>query len=319
MNRSPGAGAAQVTVLGSLNVDQIATVERLPRPGETVSATALIRRFGGKGANQAIAAARQGARTELIGCVGDDAEGKAYLSYLALEGIRTSGVATVPAQHTGAALIGVSAAAENSIIVAPGANGSVTGTHVRKQRELISAAAVLLLQWEVPLAALLPGAAIANSAGVQVLFNPSPLRPHFPWRKVKIDILILNEGEAKELFGTCLAKRARSFWVGQLETHGVDRVVITRGARSTWAISREGLFEVPTMPVKPVDTVGAGDAFAGVMAARVAEGADFATAVAAGNCAGALATLRPGAQEAIPSRSATDRALRRLVQCNRDL
>jgi ribokinase len=164
-----------------------------------------------------------------------------------------------------------------------------------------------------------PAAALATAIGDSQwswrpgIFNPSPLQRGFPWKQVRIEVLIVNEGEAQELFGSSLELYAPEFWSEQLREHGTEWLVITRGARPTWCIAQSRSFETATLPVEPVDTVGAGDAFAGALAARLAQGEDLESAVAAANAAGALATLKQGAQEAISTRAETDAALGRLV------
>lgn len=302
----------KIVVVGSLNLDYIAAVKRLPGPGETVAASSLIRRFGGKGANQAIAAARQGARVSMVGCVGADDQGHAYRQHLRDEGIDTGGLSTSSQALTGTALIAVDQAAENLIVVAPGANGSLTPTAVRAQRSRIAAADVILLQFEVPMPALLEAIRLANRAGVRVVLNPSPLRDGFAWGQFEVDSLIVNSSEAFAIFGIPPGRVSAQLrgWQKALARKRISQLLITRGSRPTLCLTANRFFEVPTLPVKPVDTVGAGDAFAGALATRLAEGADLASAARYANCTGALATLKPGAQEAIPSRIAVERVLR---------
>jgi len=302
---------AHVVVVGSLNIDYIASVEHLPVPGQTITAGRLVRRFGGKGANQAVAAARQGARVSLIGSIGDDENGKSYLKRLRQEGIDAGGVVTKARSLTGTALIAVERSAENVIIVAPEANGRLTAVDVRAQAGRISRADVLLLQWEVPSVAVVEAVRIANRVGVPVVMNPSPHRAGFPWRVCKVEVLIINEGEGQALFGLN-ATTGKKTWNDLLLARRIDHLLMTRGAKPTVCLSAGRRFEAPTLSVKPLDTVGAGDAFAGAFAVRRAEGAELSMAVASANCAAALATLQPGAQESIPSRAATDRARRRL-------
>ncbi len=288
----------RLAVVGSLNVDLIATVERLPRAGETIAASGLVRRFGGKGANQALAAARQGAQVSMIGCVGDDADGRAYREHFERQGIECTGLSVAKRELTGTALIAVDATAENLIVVAPGANGCLRAADVRRQREKIARAGALLVQLEVPLPAVLEAMRIANRAGVPVVFNPSPWRADFPWGGPRIDVVIVNEGEATAL---------RKLRVAQIGT-----LVITRGALPTRCLSPDGEFEVPALRVKPVDTVGAGDAFAGTLTTALAHGRTPREAIARANCAGALTTLQPGAQEALPNSRTVDQAVRKL-------
>lgn len=296
---------ASVAVLGSLNVDLVASVHRLPKAGETVGASGLRKLFGGKGANQAIAAARAGARVSFIGCVGDDADGLAYRSRLEKENIDVGGIALARGALTGTALIGVDAGAENLIIVAPAANGRVTERHVRVNRKRITGAGALLMQWEVPTAAIVEAASMANRAGVPVLLNPSPFSESFPWGEMGLDYVIVNEGEARQLFrlGPKTLQSRPAPWLRVMREKRIGALVLTRGVDSTLYLSASGQqAEVPTMTVKPVDTVGAGDAFAGAFTAFLARGAPIEQALLAGNCCGALATLQPGAQESVPSR-----------------
>jgi ribokinase len=301
----------QVVVLGSLNIDYIARVERLPKAGQTVVASRLVRRFGGKGANQAVAAARQGAQVAFIGCVGYDESAKQYVRRLRDEGIDPGGIVAKAGSLTGTALIAVEDSAENIIVVAPEANARLSPSAVRAQAGRIQRADALLVQWEVTLGAVIEATRLANRAGVPVLMNPSPARPGFPWRDCKVDVLMLNEGEAEALFDLNSGTSDKT-WSAVLKTRRLEHAIITRGMKPTICISNSSRFEVPTLDVTPVDTVGAGDAFAGCFAARWAEGADLRAAVAYANCAGALATLKSGAQESIPSRAATECAYQQL-------
>src|SRR5437870_4340835 len=195
----------KIAVVGSLNIDLIASVERLPVAGQTVAATSFSRRFGGKGANQAVAAARQGAAVSLIGCVGDDAEGRAYRQRLRAEGLVTTGISTTSQALTGTALIAVDRKGENIIVVASGANGQLTPAMVRTQERRIAPVHFLLLQFEVSMGTVVEAIRIANRAGVPVVLNPSPLRDGFPWGKCRLDTVIVNAGEAQAIFGLSLA------------------------------------------------------------------------------------------------------------------
>jgi len=307
----------KVAVVGSLNVDYIAAVARLPVSGETVAATALIRRFGGKGANQAIAAARQGARVSMIGCLGSDDAGRAYRERLRIEGINAHGVSTTSKALTGTALIAVDSQAENMIIVAAGANGQLKPEAIRRERERIAGAKILLLQQEVPMKAVIEAVHIANRAAVPVIFNPSPLAAGFPWGDCPVDTIIVNAGEAQSIFGLRVENISKSLprWRRGLARHRIGRLIITRGTKSTVYLDSTEYREILTLRVKPKDTVGAGDAFAGALATRRAEGMEILAAIQHANCAGALTTLLPGAQEAIPDRRATEKAIRHLRAC----
>jgi ribokinase len=308
--------AGHVIVVGSLNVDYIASVTRLPKPGQTVAGSQLIRRFGGKGANQAMAAARQGVKVSMVGCVGADDDGRAYLQRLRAAGIDSRGVSTTTRALTGAALIAVDAHAENMIIVAPGANGELKPASLPS----VTNADILLLQQEIPMACVIEAVRKANRASVPVVFNPSPLVNGFPWGKLILDTLIVNEGEAQSIFKLNADKMATSLsrWRRMLVKYNIIRLIVTRGAGATFILDQSRFLEVATLLVKPIDTVGAGDAFAGVFAASRALGMDMATAIQRANCAGALTTLASGAQEAIPTRAATNSALRRLMRQRRE-
>lgn len=296
---------SHVVVVGSLNVDLIAQVERLPAAGETVPASGLLRRFGGKGANQAVAAARQGAAVTMIGCLGDDADGAAYRKHLVREGINIRAIGKIPRTPTGTALISVDRQGQNNIVVVAGANARLTAASVRAQAAIIRRAGALLAQLEVPLPAVLEAMRIANVAGVPVVFNPSPLRSDFPWGRVALHTVIANELEAQQIFGLPVGDliRTATAWRRKLAERRITQLLVTRGAQSTLCLTAEKCFAVPTMRVRPVDTVGAGDAFAGTFTARLAEGIAIEEAVAFANYAGALTTLKPGAQEAMPTYS----------------
>jgi ribokinase len=304
----------KVVVVGSLNIDYIAAVEHLPAAGETVAATGLVQRYGGKGANQAVAAARQGARVGMIGCVGADDAGRAYCQRLRAEGINVTGVTATTRALTGTALIAVDKAAENSIIVAAGANGALKPAAIRAQRRRIAFADILLVQLEVPMATVIEAVQVANRDQVPVVLNPSPLRDGFPWGTCILDTLIVNAGEAQAIFGLRpdYLPAGLTTWQRALAQRRIERLIITQGARPTVCIGAAGYLKVPTLAVRPVDTVGAGDAFAGAFAARRAGSADLVSAIRHANCAGALATLKPGAQESIPDKALTEKAVRRL-------
>jgi len=292
-----------VTVVGSLNVDYIAKVGRLPTPGETVAAQELDIVFGGKGANQAVAAARQGADVSLVGTVGQDEMGKAYLAHLEREGIEIGRILETPVAATGAAFISVDDEGENMIVVAAGANGLTVPENVRAVATGIASSGLLLAQFEVPLTAVVEAIKIANEAGVPTVVNPSPIRQTFPWQEVKVDFLIVNEGEAEELFGFApRGRRDADLVADTIEGMGFGTLIVTRGSESTLVFAPKDALAVPTLPVLPIDTVGAGDAFAGCFAARIAGGESLEEAVRAANCAGALATLGSGAQEPLPDR-----------------
>lgn len=285
----------KISVLGSLNVDYFTKVRQLPKPGETVPASALEIRFGGKGANQALAASRQGAVVSMLGRLGKDEMGDAYLARLTDEGIGNAAVEQVDIA-TGSAFISVEEKGENTIVVAAGANGMVNAPYVDSQRQRITKSDVLLLQMETPLDAVKRAIEIAIEADVVIVLNPSPFMPEFPWSKLPVDYLIVNEHEASQIDEA----------LGPDQQLLAKTLIITRGAEPTLVYSEEGDLEIPSIEVEPVDTVGAGDAFAGTFAARIARGESLENAVKHANVAGALTTLKLGAQEAIPSADDVD-------------
>ncbi|HRQ89484.1 MAG TPA: ribokinase [Bacteroidia bacterium] len=304
---SPQAADGRVVVVGSLNLDYVTQVEALPLPGEIVPATRLCRFRGGKGANQAIAAARQGSAVSLVGAVGIDEAGIAYLRTLEAEGIDISFIRTAPGE-TGSAFITVDREGENTIVIAPGANGELRRTDVARASAIIEAADILLGQFEIPSAPLVEAAHLANQFGVPVVINPSPFHPTFPWEEIRTDFLIVNETEVVEWLGAFLSPSAIREIAGRLAEMRAGHIIVTRGSEPTWVVSRTGEhWEVPVLPVLPIDTVGAGDAFAGCFAARIARGESMLSAVRAANCAGALTTLGAGAQGPIPDRDQVDR------------
>jgi ribokinase len=296
------ASKAVMAVIGSLNVDLIAGVGHLPAPGQTVAAATLDKRLGGKGANQAVAAARQGARVTLIGCVGDDPDGRSYLDHLRREGVSVHGVKTSRNTNTGTALIAVDAIGENQIIVYPGANGSLTAGLVRQQRARIAVAAALLLQAETPTESLTTGLQLAEECGVPVVFNPSPEPRDFPWGAHPIEVLIVNQSEAQNLFSLNPDHLPDdpANWLAAMQPKAIHHLIITRGNRSTLVLNAAACTEISALPVAAIDTVGAGDTFAGVFTAQWAGGMPLLDAVRWANAAAALSTLKPGAQEGMP-------------------
>lgn len=292
-------------------MDLIASVSHLPRPGETVSATSLQRRFGGKGANQALACARQGVQVTLLGCLGDDADGREYRDHLRREGINCSALTNVRGHGTGSAFITVDAKGENQIIVIPGANSGLSATAVKMQRPRIAVSKALLLQLEMPLETVVEAIAIANDTRVPVILNPSPVHHDFPWGKLKIEILIVNHGEAQAIFDLPPDDLADNLpaWREAMQTRGVAHLIVTRGERSTLLVGETLFKKVATHKVKAVDTVGAGDTFAGAFTAHYAEGTPIVDCVRWANVAAALATQKPGAQEGVPHRGDVQSAI----------
>ena len=280
-----------VMVVGSANLDLVATVDRLPRPGETLTASDYAEYAGGKGLNQAVAAARMGAKTAFIGCVGADDAGRFLRRVLEEEGVDTTLLHTVQSA-TGRALICVDRLGENSIVVVPGANAEVTPVELPK-------ANVVLMQLEIPLDTVVGVAQRARSAGVMTVLNPSPARDLPTSLLQGIDVIVPNEHECALLGGS-----------QRLLGAGVRHVITTLGARGVEVVSSAGAVSVPAYPVQPIDTVGAGDAFTGALCAELASGAMIEDAVRVGAVAGALATTVRGAVPSLPRREAVLTAMK---------
>jgi ribokinase len=308
-----------IAVLGSINMDLVTRVARFPAPGETVLGGRFATFPGGKGANQAVAAARAGASVRMIGAVGDDAYAPALLETLRESGVNADAVAIRAAAHTGVGVISIAeGSGENSIIVASGANMTITTDEVHAARDAIAQADALLIQLEIPPEANLAAARIARDAGVMVVLNAAPAAP-LSWEFLaSIDVLVVNQTEAAQIaaqrFSVDESEFATADDAARLEhlaRLGVATVVMTLGAEGAAVAHQRRARRVPPFAVTPIDTVGAGDAFAGVLAVRLAEhriagsldpGA-IDDAVTWACAAGALATTRPGAIPSMPTRA----------------
>ena len=301
-----------ICVVGSLNIDLVIRTPHLPAPGETVSGGPFATHPGGKGANQAVAAARLGAAVAMVGRGGGDAFGTRLLTELEEAGIDIRQVVTLPDMASGVALIAVEASGQNSIIIAPGANGALTLADVEAAGPIITAAQVLLLQLEIPLPAVQRAAELAHAAGTLVLLNPAPAQPLPAELPAQVDYLIPNEQEAALLLGEAVATDTDATVVAQrlCTQTGVGSVVITLGAQG--AVLAQAQTEpqfVPAHSVEVADTTAAGDAFVGAFAVALAEGRTPAEALRWGNAAGALAVTAAGAQPSLPTRSAIEALL----------
>jgi ribokinase len=286
-----------VVVVGSVNADLVVRVARLPRPGETVSRGTFARHGGGKGANQAVAAARLGAATALVGAVGDDDLGAEALRELAAEGVDVDAVARLVGVPTGVALIVVDAQAENQIAVASGANAHVDGPSVERALARLRPA-VVLLSLEVSDAALVAGAAAARTA----ILNPAPVRPLPPGLLEAGPLLTPNAGEARGMTGEEDPRRAALL----LQERTGAPVVVTLGAGGALLAEGGDVAHVPAPAVGAVDTTGAGDCLNGALAAELARGARLPDAVAYAVRAAALSTLAHGARRGMPTRGEAD-------------
>ena len=294
--------AARVTVVGSVNVDYSMRVPSLPQRGETLAGHDFDVCLGGKGANQAVAAARLGAETRLIACVGDDAGGASALAAFEADGLDTNGVRRDDAAHTGSALIFVDAAGENCIGVSPGANARLEPAQLDAHEAALTGAQCLLLQLETPTETVLHAAMTARAAGCRVILNPAPLRAGLrPDLYQNIDVLTPNVHEAARLADMTIdsvsdAERAARV----LRAYGPATVVITLGAAGALALTDDGALHVPAPSVDAIDTVGAGDTFNGALAVALARGDGLEDAMRFAVTAAALSTTQRGAQPSIP-------------------
>ncbi|WP_317443470.1 ribokinase [Streptomyces collinus] len=286
-------------VVGSANADLVIGVERRPAAGETVLGGDLAVHPGGKGGNQAVAAARLGARTALLARVGDDAHGRLLLDAQRAAGVDTAGV-LVGGAPTGVALITVDPSGDNSIVVSPGANARLAPADVRSAAGLVRAARVVSAQLEIPLETVVE--VVRNlSPDSRFVLNPSPPRPLPDEVLAVCDPLIVNEHEARVLLGEACEGGEPADWARLLLARGPRSVVVTLGAAGALVRDGSGMSRVPAPKVDAVDTTGAGDAFTAALAVGLGSGAALADAAAHAARVGAVAVTRRGAQESYPT------------------
>ena len=299
-----------VVVVGSLNVDLVVGLDRMPDPGETVMGRTLDQHPGGKGLNQAVAAARLGARVEMIGAVGSDDSGSWLRGIVTSEGIDDAGVRTVDGP-SGTALIEVDRSGMNRIVVVPGANGKVTPDDVAAALSDIDDIAIVLTQGEVPLASIEAAMVVGKAKGARTILNPAPALDYPVDLLRAVDIVLPNEHEAAQLTGldTSTLEGAQAA-ANHLVSLGVACAIITRGGDGAIWATAESSGNVPVFPVTPVDTVAAGDAFCGGLVAALAEGHELSEALRWAAAAGGLATTKAGAVPSLPSRAELDTLLR---------
>lgn len=286
-----------VVVVGSANMDLVAYAARLPDVGETVTGRAYETIPGGKGANQAIAASRAGASVRMVGAVGTDAFGDQVLETLGTAGVDCAAMRRVPGA-TGTAHISVDDHGQNTIVVVPGANGSVTSLSA-EERELVRGASVVLLQLELPLPVVVQAARVGREAGAEVVLTPAPVRDLPDELYAAVDVLLPNAGEARRLAGEHDVDAAVKALLRR-----VPVVVVTLGADGCVLRTRSGgELALPALEVPVVDTTAAGDTFAGALAVARAEGADWDAALRRANAAAAISVGRRGASTSAPTRA----------------
>ena len=302
--------AGNLVVLGSINADHILNLESFPAPGETVTGNQYQVAFGGKGANQAVAAGRSGANIAFIACTGDDDTGERVRKQLASDNIDIATVSVVAGESTGVALIFVNAEGENVIGIHAGANAALTTERVEAQRAIIAGAEALLMQLESPVESVLAAAKIAHENHTTVVLNPAPARVLSDELLALVDIITPNEAEAEKLTGIRVendddaARAARA-----LHDKGIGTVIITLGSRGVWAsVNGEGR-RVPGFKVKAIDTIAAGDTFNGALVTALLEGKRMDDAIRFAHAAAAIAVTRKGAQPSVPWRKEIDEFL----------
>ena len=292
----------RVVIVGSINVDYVLSAKCRPSPGETVSDAELAIHPGGKGANQAVAAALSGARVDLIARVGADSMGFSRLAELQEDDVGTEHVSTTPGVATGVAIITLTPDGENSIVVAPGANARLEPGDIEDAAELVGGADVLVAQFEVPIESVVRAAELV-SANTTLLLNCAPYRALPPSLMKRADMVVVNEIEAGALLG-CKSpedEEAAHSAAMAIQAMGPRSVVITRGAESVVAVTDGLSLRVPVPSVGAVDTTGAGDAFVGALAARLAIGEQCSEALGFAVAVGTATTEFIGAHPRVPN------------------
>ncbi|HEU4816518.1 ribokinase [Janthinobacterium sp.] len=295
-----------IVVIGSINMDLVLRVPRMPLPGETLTGGAFRTIPGGKGANQAVACARLSGKVAgaqqvaMVGCVGDDAFGATLRAALVGDGIIDSHISTLPGVASGIASILVDDNGQNSIVIAGGANDLLSPAHIDAAKELIEQADIVVLQLETPMATVVHAIKLARSLGKTVVLNPAPAASLPEGVLELVDYLIPNEIEAAMLAGVSPEGADAQALAAALQKLGSDNVIITLGSKGVHAALYGGDFTFPAEVVQAVDTTAAGDTFIGGFVAGLASGMDEAEAIQQGQRAAAWSVTKPGAQTSIP-------------------
>jgi len=290
-----------ICVVGSINMDLVFRTPRMPGVGETVSGHEFVQIAGGKGANQAVAASRQGANVSFIGCVGNDANGRKSLDGLEMDGIDIAAVSTIPNCASGVAGIFVDDLGRNSIVIAPGANARLSTAHILAAQETIRKSQLLICQCETPLTTIQAAITIAHKHGVKVVFNPAPAIPLPDHLLSEVSYLILNETEAAQISGVSVTDIDSAMAATRrLLARGAGCVLLTLGEQGVCVAQQDQFHHLPGLPVNVVDTTAAGDTFIGAFATAIGSGMDELEAAMHAQYCAALTVTRLGAQSSIP-------------------
>lgn len=301
-----------IVVIGSLNMDMVVRTNRSPNAGETLIGQAFALSPGGKGANQAVAAARLGAEVSMIGRVGKDTFGSEMLEIIRNEGIHIEHISVSEHEATGVASIVIEEDGENRIIVVPGANIELTVEDIQALEAVISQAKIIVLQLEMDLAMSEQAIAIAHRKGIPVILNPAPARVLKDEMLAQVSYLTPNETEAGILSGMTADSAETAEQAARiLLQKGVQNVIVTLGSKGALIVNAEGAKAVPGFPVKAVDTVAAGDSFNGALAQQLVIGKTLEEAVSFANAVGALAVGKEGAIPSLPQLSEVEQFLKR--------
>jgi len=301
----------RILVVGSANVDFILRIPRFHKAGETILGEDAVTAFGGKGANQAIAAKRLGGTVDFLTALGDDAFGKAYRRYFIQSGFKAKFLLAEPKIPTGMALIEIGPGGENRIIVSPGANGALSPLRLQKAGQVWEGVGVLVLQLETPLETVQAALEAAKRKRILTILNPAPARQLSTRVLSMVDYLVPNETEAQEIAGMKIkGKAGLSAAASELLRRGAENVIITLGEKGAYFKNRLEEIRVEAFRVKAVDTTAAGDAFVGALAWGLSQGMDMEEILIHANAAGALTATRLGAQPSLPTIAEVRRFLR---------
>lgn len=301
---------SKITVIGSSNTDMVVMTTHFPAPGETILGGEFLMNAGGKGANQAVAAARLGGRVFFAGKVGSDIFGENAIKNIKNEGIDASGISTDPEAASGVAQIIVDKKGENSIVVAPGANLKLNRDDIDNAENQITQADILLIQLEIPVDTIIYAAKKAHKLGKKVILNPAPATELPDELFTYLYMITPNESETELLTGISVTDEPSAAEAAKvLKKRGVENIIITMGSKGAFIFTDEMQKIIPAYNVKAVDTTAAGDCFNGALAVAIAAGTDLEEAVRFANRAASIAVTRPGAQASMPFRNEVENAL----------